>query len=431
MNSFNIFLNDNFFSVAREIKEKLNNFNSTKKFFYIYFFFGPLIYLIERDPADLWLSSIVVIFLIRSFFKNDWKWIKIKWFKFALFFWISALISALFSNEPIYSFSQGFVWFRFPIFAIACQYWVLKDALFRKYFLYIIGIAFLIMCFILSLELIFEPNDIYNIPKNRLSWPYGDLVPGSFLAKSCLPFFITCLYFLFHSKDKLKIFLCLTLVSLNVFFTYLTGERINFIIVISTFIIFVIISANNFKKFFYIFLILSGIIFTSSIIKPVSFERYKNNFFQRIPIINFSEKNTYWGAWRTGIQQGVENPIFGVGPSGTRYMCKKLENETLKWLPGKNFCGNHPHNFYLQLFGETGLLGLILGTLMIFNIIKGSIVSKKIFKTNNLTDYYFIIPIALFFPISQHGSFFGQWGNLFIWIAIGYALSNNQNLSEK
>ena len=78
----------------------------------------------------------------------------------------------------------------------------------------------------------------------------------------------------------------------------------------------------------------------TSIISPKTLERYTNSFLNRIPIFNFSEKNTYWGAWRTGIQQGVENPFFGVGPSGTRYMCKKLENESkMKWLPGKNFCG--------------------------------------------------------------------------------------------
>ena len=112
-------------------------------------------------------------------------------------------------------------------------------------------------------------------------------------------------------------------------------------------------------------------------------------------------------------------------------MCKKLENDPVKWLPGKNFCGNHPHNFYLQLFGETGLFGLILGTLMIFYIIKQSIVCKDIYKIKNLSHYYFIIPIALFFPISQHGSFFGQWGNLFIWIAIAFALANNQKIYQK
>ena len=34
----------------------------------------------------------------------------------------------------------------------------------------------------------------------------------------------------------------------------------------------------------------------------------------------------------------------------------------------------------------------------------------------------YIVPLALFFPIQQYGSFFGQWGNLFIWFSIGFAL---------
>ena len=169
-------------------------------------------------------------------------------------------------------------------------------------------------------------------------------------------------------------------------------------------------------------------IIITSITNPKTLNRYTDNFLNRIPIINFSEKNTYWGAWRTGIHQGIKNPFFGVGPSGTRYMCKKLENEPVKWLPGKNFCGNHPHNFYLQLFGETGLFGLILGTLMIFNIIKGSIVSKNFYKIENLSHCYFLIPIALF---SQFSTWKFLWSvRKFIWIAVAYAFVNNQNLSQ-
>ena len=32
----------------------------------------------------------------------------------------------------------------------------------------------------------------------------------------------------------------------------------------------------------------------------------------------------------------------------------------------------------------------------------------------------FVIPLGMFFPLQQFGSFFGQWGNLFIWISIGF-----------
>ena len=97
--------------------------------------------------------------------------------------------------------------------------------------------------------------------------------------------------------------------------------------------------------------IIGTILYTS----PLLLNRYSTDFTDKI---NFSSGN--WGAWRGGLQQGLETPILGIGPSGTRFSCQKLSKKE-HWLPGKNYCGNHPHNFYVQLFAETGFLGLIIG----------------------------------------------------------------------
>ena len=43
-----------------------------------------------------------------------------------------------------------------------------------------IGLAFILMCIILSLELILEPLNSDNQLKDRLSWPYGDLCQDLF-----------------------------------------------------------------------------------------------------------------------------------------------------------------------------------------------------------------------------------------------------------
>ena len=43
----------------------------------------------------------------------------------------------------------------------------------------------------------------------------------------------------------------------------------------------------------------------------------------------------------------------------------------------------------------------------------------------------FVVPFALFFPIQQFGSFYGQWGNLFTWFAIGFAISQYQGWRKK
>ena len=44
-----------------------------------------------------------------------------------------------------------------------------------------------------------------------------------------------------------------------------------------------------------------------------------------------------------------------------------------------------------------------------------------------ITSICYIIPLAFFFPFQQTGSFFGQWGNLFIWFPIGFCIAQIQD----
>ena len=92
--------------------KKLNNFD---KYMTIFWFLGPFIYLIERDPADLWLTLICIIFLARCFKKKDWQWTSQIWFKSAIALWLIGLFSAITGEDQLFTFQQGFVWIRFPL----------------------------------------------------------------------------------------------------------------------------------------------------------------------------------------------------------------------------------------------------------------------------------------------------------------------------
>ena len=155
------------------------------------------------------------------------------------------------------------------------------------------------------------------------------------------------------------------------------------------------------------------------------------DFFNSIPITNISDDNSYWGAWRGGIQQALITPVKGIGPSGTRNTCVNLDTNLPEWLPGKNYCGNHPHNFYIQLFAELGVIGLTLGCIMFGSII--STCYRARIKNFNcpMAATAFVVPFGLFFPIQQFGSFYGQWGNLFTWFAIAFAVSQYQGWAKK
>ena len=398
----------NFISYLRSIKR-------FEKFMIIFWFLGPLIYLTERSPADIWVVFIVVVFLFRSLLTNDWSWIKIVWFKYAFLFWIVSLVSAVLSPMPIFSFGEGFVWIRFPLYAVAIQSWLGANRDVRIIMLYIIMTCMMLMSIILFLEVMIEP-------KSNLTWPYGDQIPGSYLAKFCLPahcVIVSASVLYLNKKSVLSgFYILITLLA-----SFLTGERNNMVLRICSTAFAVFSYKFNYRVIllwvFTLSICLTLLYYLTEETYDLFYHFYR--YFDRIPMFNFD--NTYWGTWRSGIQQWFETPIFGIGPSGTRYTCGYLEN--ISWLPGQNYCGNHPHNIFIQIFAETGLIGGFFFILMIVQIFKSCWIAKKINSNCIMSCTAYIIPLAFFFPFQHAGSFFGQWNNLFIWFALGFVLSNH------
>ena len=420
---------------------KIKNMSGFDKTMTIFWLLGPFIYLIERDPADLWLSLIGLVFLIRCIRKREWYWTNQLWFKSALILWILGLFSGITGPEPFFSFQQGFVWIRFPLYAAAAQVWLAKDRDIRILMLLSILIGMLIMCGILIAETIIEP-------KTRLTWPYGDLVPGGYIAKVSLPLFCVLVAIAVSNKSKAGMFSSIiALLSIGV--STLTGERTNFLIRACGGVLAGIIWKPK-------FIMLSLLIFVEIIailglfaIRPDLSKRFGKDFLKSIPLNVTSVKNVtknhdsshnqnqtssynpYWGAWRGGIQQGLITPITGIGPSGTRNTCANLDTSLPKWLPGRNYCGNHPHNFYIQLFAEVGVIGLFIGCIMFTSIITTCYKARVENFNCPMAATAFVVPFGLFFPIQQFGSFYGQWGNLFTWFAIAFAVSQYQGWRKK
>ena len=397
---------------------KINSLSNIDKYFTFFWLMGPFIYLIERDPADLWMSLICVVFLFRCFMKKEWDWASQLWFKSALCLWLFGLFSAITSPDPIFSFQQGFVWIRFPLYAAAAQAWLAKDRDIRIVMLLSMLIGLLIMSCILIAETLIEP-------KLRLTWPYDDLVPGSYISKVSLPLFCVLVAIGVSKKNKAGLFSgIIGLLSISV--SVLTGERTNFLIRACGGILASLIWKPKFILLGGLILIEILAVVTLLFARPDLGQRYGKTFVNQIPLLNTSENNTHWGSWRGGIQQALITPIKGIGPSGTRKTCKDLDTKLPSWLPGKNYCGNHPHNFYVQLFAETGIIGLIIGCVMFGSIIFSCYRARKDFFDCPMAATAFVVPFALFFPLQQFGSFFGQWGNLFTWFAVGFALSQYQ-----
>ena len=126
---------------------------------------GPFFLLIERSPADVWLSILALVFLLRSLFQRDGTWLSHGWVP-AFIFWIVCLLSALLSSTPNYSLGEAISWFRFPLFAMATAFWLGRDKRLLYAMLLSTGIGMMLMTGILMGEMLIEGQT-----HGRLTWP--------------------------------------------------------------------------------------------------------------------------------------------------------------------------------------------------------------------------------------------------------------------
>ena len=188
---------------------------------HVFWLLGPFIMLIERSP-QAGLSVIALTFAVRSIARREGWWLRS--------FCESSIL--LLGGMPCRSrdiatsclFGETFVWFRFPLFAMAVAFWLGRDRRLVHAMLLSIGIGMMIMCLIMAAEI-----SIVGVQSGRLSWPYGDLVPGNYLAKACLPAFVVVVAMATSSDGRTASWAAL-IALISTIASVMTGERINFLI---------------------------------------------------------------------------------------------------------------------------------------------------------------------------------------------------------
>jgi O-antigen ligase len=383
-----------------------------ERYLHIFWLAGPFILLIERSPADLWLSVMALTFAVRSVVRREGWWLKKFWVRAAFAFWAVCLLAAALSPLPVYSLGEAFAWFRFPLFAMATAFWLGRDK--RLLYLMILstGIGMVAMCGILTAEIL-----IVGPQRGRLSWPYGDLVPGNYLAKVGLPAFVIAVAIATSYRSTLaRLGAIVALVS--IILSVITGERINFLIRACSGMIAAIVWK---PKIWRVLLIVAVELIAVVVVmktRPDLGNRYVDTFIEEMPT---HIESPYYRAMGPGVLAFDQAPILGIGPGNLRYLC----NDVIAGSP--NFdCHPHPHNYYIQMAGEAGLLGLVTGVLFLGSIIWVCAVPAIRNRENVVVATMWIVPFGLFWPISSTADFFGQWNNIFMWSAIAIAIAGSQ-----
>ena len=384
----------------------------------VFYLSGPFFMLIERSPADAWLTLCGLAFLVRCVLRRDWSWTRFFWVRAVLVFWVWCLISASVSALPGYSLGEAGVWIRFPLFAFASVFWLARDPRILMAMLISIGCGMLIMSGILIAEYV-----IIGQRDGRLSWPYGDMTPGNYLAKAGLPLFCVLVALAVSAKAKVAS-LAAAISLITIVASVLSGERINFILRALGGMLAGLLYKPVWTRYLLLMFAEVAAVIGVFFLKPSIGDRFVSSFVAQLPV---HEASPYRRVWNGGIEAFHTAPLIGIGPDNYRMLCPTIAagNPAVA-------CHTHPHNYYVQVLGETGLIGLTLVTVMFVAIIWTCFRANLANRLNVLAATCFVVPLGFFFPFQSTADFFGQWNNVFMWSAIAFSLTvAHQNLYAK
>lgn len=399
--------------IFHSIKEKFVFFVIPTILFLLIPFFlitGPLL-------SDLSVSIISILFLTYCIKEKNFSYFNNKFFFFFLFFWFYLIFNSLVNNFNFGSFKISFFYFRYGIFIIAVTAFLKEDHKIINYFFYCIFLCFTFLIFDGLIQYFTGENILGWKNSDRTSSFFGDEeILGSYLSR-LWPIFFGLSIFALNKKNKL-FYIIILIFILSEVLIFLSGDRTAFFYINLSAIFIILFSKNLFKVRLYTSLLAILLILIISLINPTAKERVFDQTLQEMNLLNSKNKkddqiyiftkqhNTYY---LTAYKMFLDNKLFGVGVKNYRNNCN---NE--KYASGKFPCSTHPHNTYIQILAETGIVGLLF---LIFILLYFSKYILKHLMYRLRGKLYFsdfeiclLSGVAIYiWPFVPTGNFFNNW----------------------
>ena len=397
------------------------------------------------------LFTIVVFFFL---FKKNFK-INIFFLFFILFFFffisfVSTLINV--TQLGYFILFKSFLDIRFAILYLIIRNLFQYKLLNLKYFL---NISFITTIF-LSIDIIVQHIygvDLFGIEPfdERYNGIFeSEAIAGGYIQKFSI-FALLSIFFLNldETKKKILVFLFINLLGAAII---LTNDRMPFVIFIFTFLL-LLFFLKKYTKFFFLnlmsLLLIFLILFNNysvtnkrylSLRSELNYEIIKNNLIKITNIFNTTtkisiESNTdnnaeqkvrftggYLRIYNAAIHLWYKNPIIGTGVKSFWYECIKLP-------PDSNHisCSTHPHNIYLEIFVNQGIIGISAFIYLIFFIFKEYYSEYKFIKNSHKNFILYILLMSLLFvelmPFRSYGSIFQTMNGSIFWIILAITSS--------
>ena len=406
------------------------NFNFFNKVFAILISLIPLFMITGGFIPDVILCLSGVYFLLACFKYKLWYYFKNKIIIFFFIFVSYLSFRGLFSVNSFHTFFTSLVYIRYFFFTLAIIYLINNFEKFNKYFLLGSCLALVIIIPDTYVQWIFGKNILgwETVSQYRLSSLFRDeLIVGAFIAKIFILFLVSYNKSEYNNRFFNKFFFPL-LIIVN-FIVFASGERSSFLLIIIFSILVIFTFDKEFLivsklRVFTVFAILFfSAIFIDSDIKHRMIDHTFNQLKEKtIPFLPYTAHHEEH--YRSALTMFKEKPIIGHGSGLFRFLCKED-----KYYFNSLSCSTHPHNFYIQLLAENGILGLLIPLLFYLFTVKVFFIEfyQKKFKKEKFNINILISSISLIvylWPIIPTMDFFNQWANIPLFIIFGFFLSN-------
>ena len=212
---------------------------------------------------------------------------------------------------------------------------------------------------------------------------------------------------------------------------FLSGDRSAFLY-INLSAIFVILFSHKLLKLRLFTLITSFILISIiSIANPTAKERVFDHTLKQMNLGNnnseiyiFSQQHTHH--YITAYRMFLDNKVFGVGIKNFRNFCSNKDYEVSELS-----CSTHPHNTYIQILAETGLIGFFFLLIVLFYFLK-YIIKHAILKFNGkkfFNDFEICILSGILiylWPFVPTGSIFTNWLSIIMIINLPFVIWSNK-----
>lgn len=414
---------------------KFSNKVNVNNFFCLLFISSFFALIFSKFVADLFLTTVSIYVFIKIFNNKDFNFFRKEKFFFILIIYI--FLNSIINGNDLILNIKSFALIRFPLFILFPFIFEFKNiSNLSNRIIIIVKIILFLFIIDLFIQYFLGENILgykYNNNYQRASGFFNDEnIAGSFLF---FTFIIYSSYTFAYKYDEKNIYF-LILIYLAIF---ISGDRTPFIMInLFLFINFIWFFKKFFKNFsfnlkFFIYPII--FLFIIFLIKPEAINKYTNTAkaidkdinTEKIQDYNYKKKFIFerWDYYSHYTKAYViykNNKLIGTGYKSFRFVCEdvKYNKDYSKFTNNINRtgCSTHPHNIYMEVLSDLGLIGFILLILFIHNML----MMKKLISNENLRVIYIIFLITYFFPFKPFGSFYTNIQLIFITTTISYII---------